>query len=179
MILDFSRDIRRMIGKGRQNAILRVINHTSKLLPDFPQEEKREQLLSLLKEAQSIIESNSNISAYHDVIQKLNEYVKVIDTLPLMIKVSVEGKENLGLKYYSNIIYSQLLLQDIGIFFYNKKELVVSLFLLYFCLCDVDYIFDGRGWYKSANYVYRTRLKMLNVIMVIFLPDILTNRKYF
>lgn len=79
MMLDFSRDIRRMIGKGRQNAILRVINHTAKLLPDFPQEEKREQLLSLLKEAQSIIESNSNISAYHDAIQKLNEYVKVID----------------------------------------------------------------------------------------------------
>ncbi len=179
MILDFSRDIRRMIGKGRQNAILRVINHTSKLLPDFPQEEKREQLLSLLKEAQSIIESNSNISAYHDVIQKLNEYVKVIDTLPLMIKVSVEGKENLGIKYYSSIIYSQLLLQDIGIFFYNKKELVVSLFLLYFCLCDLDYIFDGRGRYNSANYVYCTRLKMLNVIMVIFLPYILTNRKYF
>lgn len=49
-----------------------------------------------------------------------------------MIKVSVEGKENLGLKYYSSIIYSQLLLQDSGIFFYNKKELLVSFFYCIF-----------------------------------------------
>ena len=96
MMLDFSTEtIEHMIAKGRQDALLQIINHAIELVRRFSTQENGERLLLLLEEAKRITESGSDNSTYDDAIQKLKEFVTTRDTiiLPKIVRLSSSLKD--------------------------------------------------------------------------------------